>query len=295
MAMSQEEEHELVLRAQVGDREALKRLVKAHEPAIRQLAGRHRCRGLEEGDQVHNGVVAFIANLRRFDPDLGVRLWTFTRHAVRGAMIEACRQQAGLSDQGRKHYRCVIDTYEQLQQALLREPTVDEVAQAGNVPVKVVKELFVHWQGRTVPLPEEDEENEEGVRHIVPPALQTPSPEYEIVRTEEVKSGCEAATQHLTTNDGVKFLVLAILHEKDPAGYTEGYEWSAIAEMLADPAWGPNPPWEQVRADFPHLSGLPTTWPQVCALFQYPPPLLTENALKQWYSRMKRRLVGSLG
>jgi len=292
MAISQEEEHELVLRAQAGDRAAQERLVEAYKPEIRNLARRHGCRGLEENDQVHNGVEAFITTLRRFDPELGFRLWTYAQYAVRGAMIGASRQQAGLSDRARRFYRQIVAAYQQLEQTQLDEPTIEQVAARCNAPARVVEEVFAHRQGRIARLPGEEEDGEEGEGHRVPPSLQQPSPEDKIIGKDEMAERYMAVTRCLGTKNAAKFLMLTILREGTFESQMRRYEWPEIAALLADPGSGPNPPWEKVVADFPHLPVVPSKWPEVCALFRTPPPRLTGDALKQWYSRMARMLRG---
>jgi len=205
-------------------------------------------------------------------------------------MIAACAKQLGLSDRARKYYRRVVNVYHRMQQDRQSAPTAAEVAQACDVSVRVVEEVFASWQGRTMPLPPEDDSpNDEDDRRTRKPGQVSPSPEDVVLETEGSRERYDRIMSLLGPTDGPKFLALAILHEKATSS-KKAYEWSEIARLLSDPNSEPNPPWEEMSADFPHLAAVPTNWTDVQALFQTPPPVLTEGALKQWYSRLKRGL-----
>jgi DNA-directed RNA polymerase specialized sigma subunit len=290
MALSRPEELDLVSRTRTGDPAATWRLLDEHAARIRWCANRFRCRGLGLEDQYQTGVVAFLEALRQFMPERGTRLWTFAQHNVRGSMIQACADQQGLSDDARRWYRRVVTANDVLWQERHSQPTPQEVADRSGAPEATVRELFAHWEGRAVPLLDEAEETEEDRDGVV---LASPEPSLDEPPSQLEETGAKQRriADSLGPSDSSKLLVLAILREKVVERKPVWYEWPEIAVLLAGSHQGPDPPWRRVLAlEFPHLAGIPSGWADVCALFQVPPPVLTGDALKQWYCRTRRTL-----
>jgi hypothetical protein len=100
----------------------------------------------------------------------------------------------------------------------------------------------------------------------------------------EISQTLALLLQALRPVDLLKFFVLAILR----AG---GYNWQAISQILQDP----NPPqgWDCVSMWYPSFCqvcpGI-AHWPSVYQAFQSPPPALTPESLRQFFSRIRRSL-----
>ena len=87
--LTQEEEHDLALRLQKdGDLAAAKRLILAHLRYVARVAKGYLGYGLPLADLVQEGNVGLMKAVRRFNPDMGVRLVTFAMHWIKAEMHE---------------------------------------------------------------------------------------------------------------------------------------------------------------------------------------------------------------
>lgn len=80
--MTREEERELVIAAQAGCRDSLAKILKHHERALWKIARETTARGETPEDLYQIACVHFLDCLRKFDPNYGVRLSTFTYRMV---------------------------------------------------------------------------------------------------------------------------------------------------------------------------------------------------------------------
>ena len=84
-----EEEHELAQRLQKdGDLAAAKRLILAHLRYVARVAKGYLGYGLPLADLVQEGNVGLMKAVRRFNPDMGVRLVTFAMHWIKAEIHE---------------------------------------------------------------------------------------------------------------------------------------------------------------------------------------------------------------
>jgi len=87
--LSAEEEHELAVRfAREDDVEAARQLVLSHLRFVVHIARGYLGYGLPLGDLVQEGNVGLMKAVKRFDPDVGVRLVTFAVHWIRAEIHE---------------------------------------------------------------------------------------------------------------------------------------------------------------------------------------------------------------
>lgn len=83
------EEHELAKRYQRhNDLEAARRLVLAHLRFVVRIAKGYAGYGLPQADLIQEGNIGLMKAVKRFDPDMGVRLVTFAVHWIRAEMHE---------------------------------------------------------------------------------------------------------------------------------------------------------------------------------------------------------------
>lgn len=84
--LSREEEAALALRLRQGDAAAAERLVTTQLPFVMALARRYSRYGPPVGDLVQEGVLGLLQAMRRFNPELNVRLSTYAGLWVRAAI-----------------------------------------------------------------------------------------------------------------------------------------------------------------------------------------------------------------
>lgn len=71
-----------------GDREAARQLVFAHIRFVVRMARNYQGFGLPLADLVQEGTVGLMKAVKRFDPDMGVRLVSFAVHWIKSEMHE---------------------------------------------------------------------------------------------------------------------------------------------------------------------------------------------------------------
>ena len=87
--LSQEEEQELATRLREdGDLDAARQLVLAHLRFVVHIASRYQGYGLPMADLIQEGNVGLMKAVKRFDPEVGVRLVTFAVHWIRAEIHE---------------------------------------------------------------------------------------------------------------------------------------------------------------------------------------------------------------
>jgi RNA polymerase sigma-32 factor len=87
--LSLEEEQELAQRfANEDDVEAARTLVMSHLRFVVHIAHSYRGYGLSHADLIQEGNIGLMKAVKRFDPDVGVRLVSFAVHWIRAEMHE---------------------------------------------------------------------------------------------------------------------------------------------------------------------------------------------------------------
>lgn len=87
--LSADEEHELAVRLREhGDLEAARSLVLAHLRFVVRIARGYSGYGLALPDLIQEGTVGLMKAVRRFDPDVGVRLVSFAVHWIKAEIHE---------------------------------------------------------------------------------------------------------------------------------------------------------------------------------------------------------------
>ncbi|HVC32176.1 MAG TPA: sigma-70 family RNA polymerase sigma factor [Chloroflexota bacterium] len=185
-------------------RAARQRLIEANLRLVVSVAARYQNRGMPLGDLVQDGNLGLFRAVDRFDPDRGFRFSTYATWWIRQAITRA------LAERGRTirlpvHLNDLLAqvsrTTAQLQQELLREPRVDEVARALNVapariaetlsravePVSIEADLTVDGATLADLLPDDERPSTEGffefteLRDTLDAALETLEPRERLV------------------------------------------------------------------------------------------------------------------
>ncbi len=87
--LSQEEERELAVRwRDQRDLEAARQLVLSHLRFVVRIARQYAGYGLPQPDLIQEGTIGLMKAVRRFDPDMGVRLASFAVHWIKAEIHE---------------------------------------------------------------------------------------------------------------------------------------------------------------------------------------------------------------
>lgn len=87
--LTQEEEHELAVRLQKdSELDAAKRLILAHLRYVARVAKGYMGYGLPLADLIQEGNIGLMKAVKRFNPDIGVRLVTFAIHWIKAEIHE---------------------------------------------------------------------------------------------------------------------------------------------------------------------------------------------------------------
>ena len=88
-SLSEEEERELATRLREdGDLDAARQLILAHLRFVVHIASGYQGYGLPMADLIQEGNVGLMKAVKRFDPEVGVRLVTFAVHWIRAEIHE---------------------------------------------------------------------------------------------------------------------------------------------------------------------------------------------------------------
>ena len=124
---------------------ARQRLIEANLRLVVSIAARYQNRGMTFADLVQEGNLGLFRAVDRFDPERGFRFSTYATWWIRQAITRA------LAERGRTirlpvHLNDLLGqvsrTTARLQQELQREPRIEEVARALNVPTARVEETL---------------------------------------------------------------------------------------------------------------------------------------------------------
>jgi RNA polymerase primary sigma factor len=142
--LSEAEEKELAVRVQAGEAAARDRMVRANLRLVVNIAKNYTRRGLQLIDLIEEGNLGLIKAVENFDPSFGNRFSTYgswwIKQAIKRALINAAQPihiPAYMVDMITKWKYAVI----RLEDRLGRPPTLDEIADDMQMPVKKIRHV----------------------------------------------------------------------------------------------------------------------------------------------------------
>ena len=131
-----EETNELLRRAHAGDKAARNLLVECNLKLVLSAVQRFSGRGGNPDDLFQVGCIGLIKAIERFDIELGLRLSTYAFSLIIGEMRRFLRDcgMVKVTRRVREQAIAALKKKEEMQNALNREPTVEEIAAAMGQP-----------------------------------------------------------------------------------------------------------------------------------------------------------------
>jgi RNA polymerase sigma factor (sigma-70 family) len=144
--LTRAEEHDLIVAAKDGDRQARAALVEAFMPLIGSVSQLYReTVRIERIELLQEGVVGLLRALERYDPDRGTPFWAFASWWVRRAMqqlVSELTRPVVLSDRALRRLSRLRDAHHAGLQSTGREPGRDEIARRTGLSVGQIDDLL---------------------------------------------------------------------------------------------------------------------------------------------------------
>ena len=143
--LSYEEEQELTRKVKQGDREAKVLFIESNLKLVVSVAKLYRNKGLPMQDLIQEGNLALLTALDKFDPNRGYRFSTYAYSWIKQFMARAIANNSRTIRYPVyliERYNKLLSIKISLTNKLKREPTVEELSKAVNMPVNKVRELL---------------------------------------------------------------------------------------------------------------------------------------------------------
>jgi RNA polymerase primary sigma factor len=143
--LTREEEVDLGTRAQLGDQEALDKLIRSNLRYVVSVARKYIGCGLSLADLINEGNIGLIQAAKRFDPTRGVKFITYAVWWIRQAIMHALAEQGGtvrlpLKQMGTLHK--IAESYRQYIHRTGVEPSSTELGKELNLAPEEVETIL---------------------------------------------------------------------------------------------------------------------------------------------------------
>lgn len=140
-----EEEVELAQRIKAGDQQALDRLVRANLRFVVSVAKQYQNQGLTLQDLINEGNVGLIKAAQRFDETRGFKFISYAVWWIRQSILTAIAEQSRVVRLPLNQVSTIGKIRKEmsrLEQELLRNPTIEEIAEAVDLAPDKVTDLL---------------------------------------------------------------------------------------------------------------------------------------------------------
>lgn len=131
-----------------GSKEARDRLILAHLPLVKHLAGRLAVRlapFVSQEDLEGYGVFGLIEAIERYNPAMGADFQTYAYQRIRGTMLDEVRRQAWVPRSLWHRLKTINAAREELAAAGGGQPSDAEVAEAAGITPEELRRLARHF------------------------------------------------------------------------------------------------------------------------------------------------------
>jgi RNA polymerase primary sigma factor len=94
--LSREEEHELAIKAQEGDKAAFEILVRSNLKFVVKVAAKYQNKGLSLSELISEGNVGLIKAIKKFDPDKNIKLISYAVWWIKQTILLALAEKTDL-------------------------------------------------------------------------------------------------------------------------------------------------------------------------------------------------------
>lgn len=94
--LTREEEHELAMKANAGDKEALNKLIQSNLKFVVKIATRYQNRGLSLSELISEGNIGLIKAIEKFDPSKDIKLISYAIWWIKQRIMLAVSEKSSL-------------------------------------------------------------------------------------------------------------------------------------------------------------------------------------------------------
>lgn len=214
-----EEEVELAIRIQAGDKAALEKLTKANLRFVVSVAKQYQNQGLSLPDLINEGNVGLIKAAKRFDEKRGFKFISYAVWWIRQSILQALAEQARIVRLPLNKIGTINKinkAFSDLEQRLERPPSAQELADHLEISLNDVRQSLQN-NGRHVsmdaPLINGDESSSS--MYDVLPNDSLPGPEKQLL-LESLRKEIDRSLSTLTSREGEVVKMYFGLGEKSP-------------------------------------------------------------------------------
>lgn len=197
--LTAQQEQKIAMACAQGDEEAIHTMVVSNLRLVVSVAKNYAGRGVHLLDLIQEGSMGLMVAARKFDYTRGVRFSTYATKWIKKSIIRYLLEQADMirvpAHTAEKIWK-IRKIRSQLQQKLEREPTLQELAQACELPVQKLEKLL-KLLPEICSLDASAGEQDTMLQQLLQD-LQAPDPQEELVR-QELKRILESLLVLLTT------------------------------------------------------------------------------------------------
>lgn len=166
-------------------------IIEKYIPLVKYLASRvsiGKTKYIEYEDLVSYGIIGLMDAISKFDPTKGMKFSSYASIRIRGSMIDEIRKHRPISKGAMDKLARYNDSIEKLQNKLMREPSIDEIAKDLNMTLSQVNEIenYINYMSvvslETIIYSEEDDITFMGLVED----KTTPSPEESLEEKEKL-------------------------------------------------------------------------------------------------------------